>query len=119
MSPLEEAREEARRTLGDFVEVYLTCDESTCTAREEKNLYAKFDSGEIQDLAGQDFEFEEPKAAEVVCDTSELDADESKQKVVKKLETLGLLPVAEVDDGYSDEEEKKVEDRLRSLGYIE
>ncbi len=119
VTPLAKSRDDARAKLGEFVEVYLKCDESTCSGREEKKLYSKYEQGEVRNLAGKDFEFEEPEAADVVCDTADLDAEESKQKVVKKLETMGLLSVTEVDDGYSDEEEKKVEDRLRSLGYIE
>jgi len=119
VSPLKRAREEARSKLGDFVEVYLKCTAEVCAGREEKKLYEKAASGEITSLAGVDLEYEEPDAAEVVCDTTELDPEEAAQKIVKKLEMLGMLSVAEVDDGYSDEEEKKVEDRLRNLGYIE
>jgi len=119
VSPLENSRREARETLGDFVEVHLKCPAETCSGREEKGLYAKAAAGEITSLAGVDLDYEEPEAAEVVCDTSELDPEESAQKIVKKLEMLGMLSVTEVDDGYSEEEEKKVEDRLRSLGYIE
>ncbi|MFQ6104071.1 MAG: adenylyl-sulfate kinase [Candidatus Glassbacteria bacterium] len=119
VSPLKEAREKAREELKDFVEVYMKCDTETCAAREEKGLYEKSEKGEVRMLAGFDLDYEEPESAEVVCDTRELDAEESALKVIKKLEVLGMLPVLEVDDGYSEEEEKKVEDRLRSLGYIE
>jgi adenylylsulfate kinase-like enzyme len=100
VSPSRDEREAARKALGDFVEVYVK-------------------KGATKHAAGSDTPYEEPEAPEVVCDTSELDPEESLQKVMKKLEMLGLLRVAEVDDGYSEDEEKKVEDRLRSLGYIE
>jgi len=112
-------RNSAREELENFVEVYLKCDPETCARREEKNLYTQVENGDITDVAGVDLRFEEPEAAEVICDTAELDPEESTQKIIKKLEMLGLLTVAEVDDGYSEEEEKKVEERLRSLGYIE
>ena len=119
VSPLRESREKAREALKDFVEVYLKCDPKTCADREEKGLYEKYEKGEVRMLAGFDLDYEEPESAEVVCDTSQLDPEESAQKVIKKLGLLGWLPVEEVEDGYSEEEEKKVEDRLRSLGYIE
>jgi adenylylsulfate kinase len=119
VSPSREARETARKELGDFVEVYVKCDARTRAGREEKGLYEKFEKGQVSNLAGADLPYEEPESPEVVCDTSELDPEESVQKVMKKLEMLGLLSVTEVDDGYSEDEEKKVEDRLRSLGYIE
>ena len=119
VSPVRSYRDDARKKLGDFVEVYLKCAPRVCASREEKGLYEKYEKGEIANLAGCDLDYEEPESAEVVCDTSKLDAEESAQKTIKKLEMLGLLPVAEIDDGYSEEEEKKVEDRLRSLGYIE
>lgn len=119
VSPLREARQATRKELGDFVEVYLTCSARDRAQREEKGLYEKFEKGEIKHLAGADLAYEEPESPEVVCDTSALDPEESVQKVVKKLEMMGLLSVPEVDDGYSEDEEKKVEDRLRSLGYIE
>jgi adenylylsulfate kinase-like enzyme len=108
VSPSREAREAARKELGDFVEVYVKCDPATCAAREG-----------VEHTAWTDTSYDVPESPEVVCDTSELDPEESVQKVIKKLEMLGFLPVAEVEDGYSEDEEKKVEDRLRSLGYIE
>ena len=48
------------------------------------------------------------------------DVDACVSKVLLTMETLGWIPKAEGGGKtYSDEDQKKVEERLRGLGYIE
>ena len=64
--------------------------------------------------------YEAPEKPEVECDTDTEDVDTCVNKVLMTMEALGWIPKAEgAAKTYSDEDQKKVEERLRGLGYIE
>src|SRR5919199_6960826 len=48
ISPYREIRDEARREIRNFVEVYVDCPLEVCEQRDIKGLYAKARAGEIQ-----------------------------------------------------------------------
>ena len=52
ISPFRAAREEARREIERFVEVYVRCGLSTCVERDVKGLYRRALAGEIPNFTG-------------------------------------------------------------------
>ncbi len=119
ISPSREAREKARKEIGSFVEVYVKCSLAVCVERDITGLYQKALKGEIQDFAGVSDPFEEPLNAEVVVETDKETAEESANKIFKKLIELGYSSQTGADGHvYSPEEEDKIKERLSRLGYI-
>lgn len=82
ISPYREARDEARRTIGEFIEVHVDTHLAICELRDPKQLYRKARSGEIRGFTGIDDPHEPPLAPEV-CDTEHESVRESSLKVVE------------------------------------
>ena len=120
VSPYQEARDRAREMIENFVEVYARCPVEVCIERDVKGLYKKALAGEIKNFTGIDDPFEEPVNPEVIVDTDKETPEESLQKILAKLEELGLLPTekTEPEDVYSPEEEEMIRKRLEDLGYL-
>jgi adenylylsulfate kinase len=91
VSPYREVRDEVRRSIGNFVEVYVKTSAAECEKRDVKGLYKKARAGEIKGFTGVDDPYEEPLNAEVVCETEKETAEESTAKVIQILEKLGYL----------------------------
>ena len=83
ISPYREARDAARRTIGEFMEVYVDAQLAVCELRDPKELYRKARSGEIQGFTGLDDPYEPPLTPEVACNTGEESVRQSSQKVVE------------------------------------
>ncbi|MBI2167535.1 MAG: adenylyl-sulfate kinase [Candidatus Omnitrophica bacterium] len=94
ISPYREVRDYNRRLIGNFVEVYVKCSIDECEKRDVKGLFKKARAGEITGFTGVDDPYEEPLHPEVVCDTEKESADQSAEKVIRKLEELGYLSEA-------------------------
>ncbi len=96
ISPYKEARDQVRRNVGDFVEVFVDAPVEVCAERDVKGLYAKAYSGEIKEFTGVSDPYEPPAAPELTVKTNEESPEESARKVVHNLEELGYLrPVRE------------------------
>ncbi len=93
ISPYREIRDEVRRNVGDFVEVYVKCSIPELTRRDVKGLYQKALNGEIQNFTGISDPYEEPLHPEVTVDTEAEDLGESVSKVLAALEERGYIPV--------------------------
>jgi adenylylsulfate kinase len=127
ISPYREVRDYNRREIGSFVEVFVKCPLEVCIQRDVKGLYKKALAGEIKNYTGVSDPYEEPLNPEVIVETSRESVEESAGKVLDKLMELGYLPDmsecaieegAEEEEVYSEEEEAKIKQRLRDLGYI-
>jgi adenylylsulfate kinase len=117
IAPGRAAREENRRELGRYVEVYCKCPVEVLAQRDTKGLYKKSASGEVQNLAGTSSPYEEPEKPEVVVETDKESVEDGAMRVIRTLEVLGYVPKVEGDD-YSSDEEAQIRDRLSALGYI-
>ena len=117
ISPYKAIRDENRKLIGRFVEVYCKCDIETLTGRDPKGLYEKALRGEIKNFTGVSDPYEAPENPEVIVDTASEDVDTSVNKILLTLEQLGHIP-ADDGRGYSEEEEESIKQRLRDLGYI-
>ena len=117
ISPYREIRDFNRKEIGHFVEVYCKCSLEECIRRDVKGFYQKALAGEIKNYTGVDDPYEEPLDPEVVLETDRETPEESIQRIVQKLESLGYLPRIE-ESVYTAEEEEKVKKRLEDLGYL-
>jgi len=91
ISPYRETREEVRRKIGDFIEVYVNAPLEVCEQRDVKGLYKKARAGEIKNFTGISDPYEPPLNPEVECRTELERVEESVAKVLGKLEELGYL----------------------------
>jgi len=91
ISPYREAREWARREIGNFVEVYIKCPVEVCRQRDVKGLYKLADEGKIRDFTGVNDPYEEPLFPELVLETDKESIEECVMRILCKLEELGYL----------------------------
>jgi len=91
ISPYRETREEVRRKIGDFIEVYVNAPLEVCEKRDVKGLYKKARAGEIKNFTGIDDPYEPPLNPEVECRTDLETVAESVSKVLGKLQERGYL----------------------------
>jgi adenylylsulfate kinase len=91
ISPYKEARDQVRRRIVDFVEVFVDAPLEVCAERDVKGLYKKAFSGEIEQFTGVSDPYEPPNAPDLVLKTDEEAPEESAQKVIEKLEFFGYL----------------------------
>ena len=85
ISPYCAARDEARYTIGSFVEVYVNTPLEVCELRDAKDLYKKARAGDIHGFTGINDPYEPPLAPEIVCDTSRQNIREISAKVVAQV----------------------------------
>ena len=91
ISPYKEARDQVRRRIIDFVEVFVDAPLEVCAERDVKGLYAKAFSGEIPQFTGVSDPYEPPVAPELHIKTDEEEPRESAARVIGHLEELGYL----------------------------
>ncbi len=114
IAPYREAREWARKEIGNFVEVYVKCPLEVCRQRDVKGLYKLVDEGKIKNFTGVDDPYEEPEHPELVIETDKETVEESVARIFAKLEELGYLEAEETQE----DESKIVTERLAALGYL-
>lgn len=91
IAPYREAREWARKEIGNFVEVYVKCPIEVCRQRDIKGLYKLVDEGKIKNFTGVDDPYEEPEHPEVVVETDKETPTESVTRIFTRLVELGYL----------------------------
>src|SRR5690348_8554700 len=114
IAPYREARDWARKEIGNFVEVYVKCPIEVCRQRDVKGLYKLVDEGKIKNFTGVDDPYEEPENPDLVVETDKETVEESVQKIFAKLEELGYLEPEEAGE----DESEVVTNRLTALGYL-
>ena len=80
ISLYREARDKARKEIGNFVEVYVKCPLEVCAERDVKGLYKKALKGEIQGFTGVSDPYEEPLNPDLVVETDKGTVEESTKK---------------------------------------
>jgi adenylylsulfate kinase len=91
ISPYKEARDQVRRRIVDFVEVFVDAPLEVCAERDVKGLYKKAFAGEIDQFTGVSDPYEPPNAPDLILKTEEETPAESARKVIEKLEFFGYL----------------------------
>ena len=100
ISPYKEARDQVRRRIVDFVEVFVDAPLEVCAERDVKGLYKKAMSGEIQGFTGVSDPYEPPAAPDLVLKTDEEEPEESARRVIEKLEFYGYLQPVESGEAF-------------------
>jgi adenylyl-sulfate kinase len=121
ISPYREIRDEARREIKNFVEVFVDCPLEICEQRDVKGLYKRARAGEIQQFTGISDPYEPPLSPEIVVHTNVETPEQDADKIISRLSELGYLPGEPALAGvaaYTAEEEALVEERLKNLGYL-
>jgi len=101
ISPYKEARDQVRRRIIDFVEVFVDVPLEVAAERDVKGLYKKAFAGEIDQFTGVSDPYEPPVAPDLVLKTDEETPDESARKVIEKLEFFGYLWSPSPDSEYN------------------
>ena len=95
ISPYRAIRDEQRRAIERFCEVYCECPIEVLQKRDVKGLYARALAGEIKGFTGVDDPYEPPTSPEVVVHTDRESPVQSLSAIVAKLEELGYLHPAD------------------------
>ena len=85
ISPYRETREQARREIPNFIEVYAKASLDTCIKRDPKGLYQKAREGKIRDMTGIQSPYEEPERPEIVLDTEKTTPEDCVERVLGAL----------------------------------
>src|SRR5690606_6979692 len=112
ISPYRALRDECRRMIGRFVEVYVECPIEVCEARDTKGLYERARRGEIDSFTGISDPYEPPLAPEVVCRSAEESPEQCAARVIEHLESVGWIPDR---DSETPPDAEAVRSQLRSL----
>jgi adenylyl-sulfate kinase len=91
ISPYREIRDEARKEIGRFVEIYVKCPIEECIKRDVKGLYKRAISGEIANFTGISDPYEEPLQPEITLETNIETMDQSVEKILGVLKELGYI----------------------------
>jgi len=117
VSPYRDARDQLRRDIGRFVEVYCRCTMDVLMQRGAKPLFEKAQRGEIEHVAGVNAPYEEPLSPEVLINTDQVPPEQSIEKVLQTLEDLDLIERFE-SAIYTPHEEAMIRKRLKDMGYL-
>ena len=86
ISPYRAARDEVRRKIGNFLEVWVHAPLEVCEGREIKGIYRRARAGQLLHLTGIDDPYEHPLAPDVECRTDRETLEESVAKVLEVVE---------------------------------
>src|SRR3712207_4237106 len=101
ISPYKEARDQVRRRIIDFVEVFVDVPLEVAAERDVKGLYKRSFAGEIDNFTGVSDPYEPPAAPDLILKTDQEEPHESARKVIEKLEYFGYLWSPTADTEYS------------------
>lgn len=90
-SPYKTAREQQRRAIGRYVEVYLDCPTEKLIQRDSTGRYKKALSGEIPNFVGITEPYEPPGSPEVTIDTGTEPVEEGALRIFQSLLDLSYM----------------------------
>ena len=91
ISPYRDAREEVKRRIGNFVEVFVDCPVEVLAQRDVKGLYKKAAAGEVANFTGVSDPYEPPVNPDVVVRSDQDTVEEGVARIWRKLEEKGLV----------------------------
>ncbi|PTL85416.1 adenylyl-sulfate kinase [Vitiosangium sp. GDMCC 1.1324] len=96
VSPYKPAREENRRTIGRYIEVYVDCPTEKLIERDTTGRYKKALGGEIPNFIGITEPYEPPASAEVVIHSDQESVEDGAAKIFQSLLDLGYVTSEEL-----------------------
>jgi adenylylsulfate kinase len=96
VSPYKAGREDNRRTIGRYIEVYVDCPTEKLIERDGTGRYKKALSGEIPNFIGITEPYEPPASAEVVIHSDVESVEDGAGKIFQSLLDLGYVTVDEL-----------------------
>lgn len=124
ITPFRHAQEKARDIVepdGQFVLIHTKCSVEEAVRRDPKGLYEQAKEGKIKNFTGINHPFQEPNNPDIVVDTEANTIAESVSHVLSRLREIGVFEQEATGDyefDLSHSRERKIKDRLRSLGYV-
>jgi len=118
VSPYRATRNEIRERVTNFIEIFVDASLAVAERRDSEGLYALARKGEIEDFTGVSAPYEPPESPEVHIQSDRESMESAAAKVVKTLELIGIIHVAEGHDRLNVADEDEVRRRLAGLGYI-
>ncbi len=91
VSPYKAVREENRRSIGRYIEVYVDCPTETLIQRDPTGRYKKALGGEIPNFIGITEPYEPPTSAEVVIHSDVESVEDGAAKIFQALLDLGYM----------------------------
>jgi adenylylsulfate kinase len=91
VSPYKSVREENRRVIGKYVEVYVDCPTEKLIERDSTGKYKKALSGEIPNFIGITEPYEPPTAPEVTIHSDTESVEDGAMKIFQSLLDLSLV----------------------------
>jgi adenylyl-sulfate kinase len=91
ISPYTDTREEARRAIGNFLEIFVNAPLDTCIERDTKGLYRKALAGVITAFTGVSDPYEPPAKPDLELHTDRESVEESVERVLALLRERGYL----------------------------
>ena len=91
ISPYRETRDEVRRQVQRFVEVYVSTPVEECASRDVKGLYARALAGELPHFTGVSDPYEPPENPEVTVSTVGEPPEATAARIIARLEELGYV----------------------------
>ena len=94
IAPYEKTRKSVRNEIehyGAFIEVYVATTVEECERRDRKGLYKLAREGKIREFTGISDPYNVPVNPELVLETEQFEVDECAQKIILKLESMGLI----------------------------
>lgn len=93
IAPYVATRRQVREMIapfGGFIEVHVATPLAVCEERDRKGLYAKARAGILKEFTGISDPYEAPEQPDLTLDTHDCAPGEAAQRVLLKLESLGL-----------------------------
>ncbi len=118
ISPYRAIRDENRKMIGRFVEVYCDCSLDELERRDVKGLYKKARAGEIKGFTGVDDPYEAPDKPEITINSETQSPEESLATILRTLELMNYIPPAPEAIEIPADEEEQIKTKLKELGYL-
>lgn len=96
VSPYKAGREDNRRHVGRYIEVYVDCPTEKLIERDSTGRYKKALGGEIPNFIGITEPYEPPASAEVVIHSEQESVEEGAAKIFQSLLDLGYVTTDEL-----------------------
>lgn len=91
ISPYRNVRDENRKLIGNFIEIYVQCSLEKLAERDVKGLYKKAMAGEIPQFSGVSDPYEAPVNPEITVSSETETIEQSLAKIVGYLEKHGYI----------------------------